>query len=43
MSDTTTSKIAELNDRFRKASNSADPAGISLGKNSSPVEFASSA
>ena len=32
MSDTTTSKIAELNDRFRKATGSRDPAGISLGK-----------
>jgi hypothetical protein len=32
MSDTTATRIAELNDRFRKASNSADPAGISLGK-----------
>jgi Protein of unknown function (DUF3768) len=32
MSDTTTTKIAELNDRFRKATGSSDPAGISLGK-----------
>ena len=32
MSDTTTSKIAELNDRFRKATSSSDPASISLGK-----------
>ena len=32
MSTTTTSKIAELNDRFRKATGSSDPAGISLGK-----------
>jgi hypothetical protein len=32
MSATTTSKIAELNDRFRKATGSSDPAGISLGK-----------
>lgn len=32
MSATTTSKIAELNDRFRKATGSGDPAGMSLGK-----------
>jgi len=32
MSDTTTGKIAELNDRFRKATGSSDPAGISLGR-----------
>lgn len=32
MSATTTNKIAELNDRFRKATGSSDPAGISLGK-----------
>jgi uncharacterized protein DUF3768 len=32
MTGTTTSKIAELNDRFRKATGSSDPAGISLGK-----------
>jgi hypothetical protein len=32
MNPTTTSKIAELNDRFRKATGSSDPVGISLGK-----------
>ena len=28
----TTNKIAELNDRFRKATRSDDPAGLSLGR-----------
>lgn len=32
MTQTTRTKIAELNDRFRKATASTDPAGISLGK-----------
>jgi hypothetical protein len=32
MSPTTPNKIAELNDRFRKATGSSDPEGISLGK-----------
>jgi hypothetical protein len=32
MSDTTTSKIAELNDRFRKSTLTLDPVAISLGK-----------
>lgn len=32
MSTTTASTIAELNDRFRKATANADPAGISLGR-----------
>lgn len=32
MTKTTTNKIAELNDRFRKATGSSDPAGISLGR-----------
>jgi hypothetical protein len=32
MTNSTTQRIAELNDRFRKATGSSDPAGISLGK-----------
>jgi hypothetical protein len=32
MSDTTTSKIAELNDRFRKSTIGIDPVAISLGR-----------
>ena len=32
MSDSTTNKIAELNDRFRKSTLSLDPVAISLGK-----------
>ena len=32
MSDTTTNKIAELNDRFRKSTLTLDPVAISLGK-----------
>jgi len=32
MNDTTTDKIAELNDRFRKSTLSLDPVAISLGK-----------
>ena len=32
MNDTTTNKIAELNDRFRKSTLSLDPVAISLGK-----------
>ena len=32
MNDTTTNKIAELNDRFRKSTLSLDPVSISLGK-----------
>jgi hypothetical protein len=32
MSDTTTNKIAALNDRFRKSTISLDPVAISLGK-----------
>jgi hypothetical protein len=32
MNDTTTSTIAELNDRFRKSFRSLDPVAISLGK-----------
>src|SRR5271170_592462 len=32
MSDTSTSKIAELNDRFRKSTISIDPVAISLGE-----------
>ena len=32
MTNSTTQRIAELNDRFRKATGSSDPAGISLGR-----------
>ena len=32
MSKTTQTRIAELNDRFRKATGSGDPAGASLGR-----------
>jgi hypothetical protein len=32
MTNSTTHRIAELNDRFRKATGSSDPAGMSLGK-----------